>query len=276
VAKLAKKLAAYNWDEAELEKEILLHCSSDKEILKEVEMRDLNEITDIKKTMTKMDKIQKKYDHVNAVKDDWIQVQSRRNKTQSGMKGCETTLNNNKRSPQPTVRNFEAEDLQFGRRIESRRCWSCNLMGHISRNCSKRLPVTCHACGTQGHIRKNCPNLKCNRCAANGHRSEECYTNMTRRHLANNQRETRRPDVTATVGRTWNNNNSNRGENRQMPTQNRPKQPRYYEETDYERGVRRGKEIAAMEMEDGECGDFEQGTPNERGPTVEESVGALQ
>ena len=59
-------------------------------------------------------------------------------------------------------------------------------------------------------------------------------------------------------------------------TQNRPKQPRYYEETDYERGVRRGKEIAAMEMEDGECGDFEQGTPNERGPTVEESVGALQ
>jgi hypothetical protein len=99
---------------------------------------------------------------------------------------------------------------------------------------------------------------------------------MTRRHLANNQRETRRPDVTATVGRTWNNNNSNRGENRQMPTQNRPKQPRYYEETDYERGVRRGKEIAAMEMEDGECGDFEQGTPNERGPTVEESVGALQ
>ena len=70
-----------------------------------------------------MDKIQKKYDHVNAVKDDWIQVQSRRNKTQSGIKGFQTTLNNNKRSPQPTVRNFEAEDLQFRRRIESRRCW---------------------------------------------------------------------------------------------------------------------------------------------------------
>jgi len=156
------------------------------------------------------------------VKDDWIHVQSRRNKTQSGIKGFETTLNNNnKRSPQPTVRNFETEDLQSGRRIESRRCWSCNLMGHIIRNCSKRLPVTCHASGTQGPIRKKCSNLKCNRCAANGHMSEECYKNITRRHWANNQRETRRPDATAKAGRTWN-NNSNRGDNRQLPTQNRP------------------------------------------------------
>ena len=64
----------------------------------------------------------------------------------------------------------EQGNEQNRRRVVS---WTCQVEGHISRNCSRRV-TSCYACGVQGHIRRNCSNVRCRKYNKYGHGKKEC------------------------------------------------------------------------------------------------------
>jgi hypothetical protein len=54
------------------------------------------------------------------------------------------------------------------------RCYNCNEVGHISRNCPNEVIIMCIRCQQKGHNEYDCPNIKCFRCNKIGHKSFEC------------------------------------------------------------------------------------------------------
>jgi hypothetical protein len=54
------------------------------------------------------------------------------------------------------------------------RCFNCDEVGHIARNCPNEVIKSCTRCNEPGHDDTNCPNVKCFKCNRIGHRSYEC------------------------------------------------------------------------------------------------------
>jgi len=54
------------------------------------------------------------------------------------------------------------------------KCFNCNEVGHMSRNCPHDLIITCTRCNGKGHDDYDCPNIKCFKCNRIGHKSFEC------------------------------------------------------------------------------------------------------
>ena len=54
------------------------------------------------------------------------------------------------------------------------RCFNCNEVGHVARNCPNELMITCLRCQQKGHNEYDCPNVKCFKCHQIGHKSFEC------------------------------------------------------------------------------------------------------
>jgi hypothetical protein len=54
------------------------------------------------------------------------------------------------------------------------RCFNCNEVGHMSRDCPNELEINCIRCNRKGHYDWECPNIKCFRCNQIGHKSFDC------------------------------------------------------------------------------------------------------
>jgi hypothetical protein len=54
------------------------------------------------------------------------------------------------------------------------KCYNCDEVGHISKNCPNELVIVCLRCQQKGHLSQDCPNIKCFRCNQIGHKSYEC------------------------------------------------------------------------------------------------------
>ena len=54
------------------------------------------------------------------------------------------------------------------------KCFNCNEVGHMSRNCPHDLIINCTRCNGKGHDDFDCPNIKCFKCNRIGHKSFEC------------------------------------------------------------------------------------------------------
>ncbi len=54
------------------------------------------------------------------------------------------------------------------------KCYNCDEVGHMSRNCPNARRLFCNKCSKYGHLEENCPNMKCFKCNRIGHRSFEC------------------------------------------------------------------------------------------------------
>jgi hypothetical protein len=54
------------------------------------------------------------------------------------------------------------------------KCYNCDEVGHISKNCPSEQVIICLRCQQKGHLSQDCPNIKCFRCNQIGHKSYEC------------------------------------------------------------------------------------------------------
>ncbi|CAH0556567.1 unnamed protein product [Brassicogethes aeneus] len=70
---------------------------------------------------------------------------------------------------------FLSRDVQVNRgAVEEFRCFKCNGVGHMKRDCQSRYPkeLVCHGCGKPGVIRPNCP--QCSKNAKAGSSATVC------------------------------------------------------------------------------------------------------
>lgn len=200
VERLVKKLIKHSWTEEQLNAYFLVHCVKDKEIKREIRMREARKIDEIKSIIQKVDAInvevsgiaviQRKETFANVVKkrQEFADLQSYRKPTD------QRTIYNNRPN---YIRNQNYEPRKIT-------CWTCNEVGHTSRDCQKNKRVlTCYTCGKEGHfsrdclnsvrrqefcwackeeghIRSNCPNICCSKCTKRGHLKFQCRENQNR------------------------------------------------------------------------------------------------
>lgn len=170
IKKMTKKLIAHKWDEEEIEKCLLTNCVRDREVKKEIEMKDLKTSEEIKATIKKLEKVNKIMGHINVVKTSPV-VQNYRSYRDVAQRGM---VNGNNNFKQRNVSNRQLE------------CWTCKKTGHVSRECQMKKKMTCFACGVEGHVRRECSTIQCQRCHLRGHKEIDCYTNLERRKFQTN------------------------------------------------------------------------------------------
>ena len=214
--KMAEAIVSFQWTVEEVEKCLLLNCNNDNETKKEIKMRDIQEKEEIKKIIKKMDEVKSEIKQINAIRPSYASA-VQRNKLV------------NSRVP-----------MRNGPNREQKTCWNCNEVGHVRAQCQKKREVTCFGCGQKGHIRREC-HLQCKRCQRPGHRAEECYTKIRDNVSRFNNHE-------KSDGRTWGQRQFPRND-RQPRTDGRSNQY----SNDYNRGIARGRELAALEKEDKDC-----------------------
>jgi hypothetical protein len=54
------------------------------------------------------------------------------------------------------------------------KCFNCNEVGHMARNCPNEIRVICHKCNMVGHFEWDCTIMKCFKCHKPGHKFTEC------------------------------------------------------------------------------------------------------
>ena len=178
VEKLVTKLMAHKWSEEELTAYFLVHCVKDKEIKREIRMRDAKNVDEIKAVIKKMDAInveiagvaaiQKKETYANVLKSrqEYVQRQGYQNQG----------YQNQRNFKRPVYQSRQENQIYNTREIT---CWTCKQIGHSSRDCRQRPAQTCFTCGREGHISRLCPEVKqrrkfCWACREEGHVRDEC------------------------------------------------------------------------------------------------------
>jgi len=175
VKRKVRKLYENQLTEDQMIAKMLVHCSGNEEMNREVEMRELSSVEDIETIMIKMDEIQKKNScRINAVrnyndvvKGNSRQVWSEKPRTDRVVRYEEPTRI--RPDGRTLMRNSTRENY-----ISQLECWSCHKTGHISRYCPNRGMPKCFSCGQEGHIRRFCPISSCAKCGMRGHFAIDC------------------------------------------------------------------------------------------------------
>ena len=249
---LVEKLLKHKWDKEELTKCLLMHCTKDEEIKKEIKMRDAKSATEMKSIIKKITEIKTEHrgKQVNTVRT--YSEAARINRPQE-------------KQQQWTTRETHRE---VRRPVQ---CWNCNGNGHMARECQQRKQIYCYGCKELGHIRKECPKIQCQKCKLKGHYAQECYTNIEKRERYGNWNQNN--ENQRNMYQTRNGNFQRNGETTRFQSQN---QKRNY-----------NNQVAGMQLEDGyiqqkkyyEITDEngrEDEYPNDEAPISEERIGAMQ
>lgn len=160
VNRMTEKLLRHKWDKNELTKYFLIHCVDDKEIQKEIKMRETTDVEEIEKIIKKMDNIMMEEEVAPIKRLTFAEIAR-------GEKKFREYQNKNMRpvnvrvNQKPQMKNII--------------CWTCGQEGHISRNCRRIPNIRCYACNEEGHIRRNCQKIKCDNCHRSGHIEKQCY-----------------------------------------------------------------------------------------------------
>lgn len=171
------KVLAHEWTKEKLTALMLVHACGNKEVEKEVVLKKMENVQEIKETILLMEKVEEKLDQVNAVRSYANIVQGA---AQGGRKQTNKPTNQFQREFRLQCLSCKrvGHDIKNCPSRTAIECWTCGGKGHVSRNCPESKPPTCFACGKLGHIRRECQVVKCSRCGRNGHKMEECYTRL--------------------------------------------------------------------------------------------------
>jgi len=158
---MIEKLFQYKWDKEALKKELLTHCCDDRELRREVKMRECESSKQITEVIRKFELVREETEQLDAIRSYRDAV----------------TVRENRRTYQPKYRNEDskARESKFTDVI----CWTCNRKGHMSRICSQRRIKKCYECGSEEHLRRDCNKVKCYNCNRLGHIAIECRTNRS-------------------------------------------------------------------------------------------------
>ena len=164
---LVDKIFAHKLDKEEMTKELIFNSCRDKRMQIKIKGGKLGNSEEIFETIKANDELKeelKETDNINT-------VESYSNAVKRGMT----------KERFSRVNGTQSEDKK------EITCWSCQKIGHISRNCPEKKRM-CYACGSENHIRRNCDKIRCSRCGKNGHLTEQCYTNLEKRGVWTNDR----------------------------------------------------------------------------------------
>jgi len=191
IEKMVDQILQHKWDKNELIAYFLVHCVKDKEIQKEIKMRDAVKVEEIKEVIRKVDAInievssiavmQRKETFANVIKkrQGFAEIQDRHQRSDQRNERPRFNQMQEKEVPEMT-RKYESRDF---RRQESRTmitCWNCQGNGHFSRECPKKKVPICFQCGKEGHMIRECqnrtanPKIQCTACKETGHHRGAC------------------------------------------------------------------------------------------------------
>jgi cellular nucleic acid-binding protein len=277
VDRLVKKLLQHEWTAENLTEQLLVHCSAEKSLRKELCLTDTKGTEGVKQKIRKLHESRIVAEEIHTIRGSRPEQRTQRSYREvvTGNQGTVEPRRYNNFNESKGYREDRASNSSVV-------CWTCNKTGHFSRECTMKKTVTCYGCGVQGHVNRDCPNrqkkivtcfacgieghvrrdcqkIKCRRCNLGGHKEEDCYTNLSRiGYRRNNENDNRQ------FGRY----NNNRQENtRYQGTRNetRPNNNRYVACMDgrnYERNYERTED---------EYREY----PNANAPAQEEIVGAV-
>jgi hypothetical protein len=271
IAKLVDKIWDKQWTKENMMEQLLVECSNEKDLKRDMCLNDVNGIDQIKDRIQKLHAVRRTTEDVSAIGMKGSE-QMRRSYLETAKKA-----NNIQRTLDRPEQRHESRgtreqgDHQHYRKVE---CWSCHNEGHFSRDCPKKV-IKCFACGMQGHIRRECPSVRCQRCNRSGHYENACYTNLDRYRL-------RGPNEPATYSRRpyqeYVGNRGNTGYQRNMEYQGFRGNVGYQGQEEYQ-GMRRRPETTnrryIANVEEDHFEDRELAHPNANASTEVEIVGAV-
>ena len=193
IDKLVERIMSHTWTKENLTEQLLLHCSNEKSLKREICLNGTKSIENIKEKIGKLYESKTHDEEVYAVYNRKPENHAR--KTYSEIVREEAMIRPNRvvqdtripRKPYSNYNNREcwtcheighsSTECQRKRNIE---CFNCGRKGHVKRECQEKRMFTCYGCGEKGHIRRECQKVRCQRCHLGGHKEEECYTNLNR------------------------------------------------------------------------------------------------
>lgn len=156
LSSLIDKVLAHGLDKEVLLRQFLVHSANDEDVRREVDMRKLSTVEEVKETMRVIERVKKGPTSVGAVRS-YREAALHRTDVRPGAMTTQSTREVRK----PAVR-------------DERECWNCGQKGHISSNCQRPHRKRCYRCKTVGHIARECPEVECFKCHGKGHISTSC------------------------------------------------------------------------------------------------------
>ena len=257
IENLTDRLLSHKWDKETLQAYLLVHCANDRDIKREVKMREDKTTEEIKKTIKKMVTLNRESEQINTIKS---------------YKDATKRI----KEPVPRYEPMSRRDNvdRYSRNYQEKSCWTCGKSGHINRDCKDRKPIRCYACGLEGHVRRECTKMQCTRCKVNGHKTEECYTNLEKRRQFNEVRNSEWYE-NRNRNRNWN-NKYQRDTSRETERYNHDQNQNTNRNREQYNRNNRGRQIATMMDEDTTRDrDNESEHPNDNASTAGNMIGAV-